>query len=65
MLFRSPRNLTDEQLRAIRDLDGVVGLNSFTPFVHAMKAKQTVEQLAKHADHMINIMGIEHVGRCV
>ena len=57
-----PRNLTDEQLRAIRDLDGVVGLNSFTPFVHATKAKQTVEQLAKHADHMINIMGIEHVG---
>ena len=24
-----PRNLTDDQLRAIRDLDGVVGLNSF------------------------------------
>ena len=45
-------------IRAIRDLDGVVGLNSFTPFVHAMKAKQTVEQLAKHADHMINIIGI-------
>lgn len=28
-----PRNLTDDQLRAIRDVDGVVGLNSFKDFI--------------------------------
>ena len=57
-----PRNLTDDQLRAIRDLDGVVGLNSFNIFVDHDPAKQTVENLARHAEHMINIMGIDHVG---
>ena len=57
-----PRNLTDDQLRAIRDLDGVVGLNSFSIFVDHDPAKQTVENLARHAEHMIDIMGIDHVG---
>jgi len=57
-----PRNLTDEQLRAIRDLKGVVGLNSFNLFVDPDPAKQDVEHLAQHAGHMIDVMGIDHVG---
>ncbi len=57
-----PRNLTDDQLRAIRDLDGVVGLNSFIDFIDPDPENQNVEHLARHADHMINIMGIDHVG---
>ena len=56
------RNLTDEQLRAIRDRGGVVGLNSYHGFVHADREKQTVETLARHAAHMIEVMGVEHVG---
>ena len=57
-----PRNLTDDQLRAIRDVDGVVGLNSFKDFIDPRGPEQTVENLARHADHMINVMGIDHVG---
>ena len=57
-----PRNLTDEQLRAIRDVGGVVGLNAYSPFTDADPRKQTVERLAEHAAHMIDIMGIDHVG---
>ncbi|WP_312939439.1 dipeptidase [Oscillibacter sp.] len=57
-----PRNLTDEQLRAIRDAGGVVGVNVFHDFVHADTEKQTVETLALHAAHMIEVMGIDHVG---
>lgn len=56
------RNLTDEQLRAIRDRGGVVGLNSYHGFVHADREQQTVETLARHAAHMIEVMGVEHVG---
>ena len=56
------RNLTDEQLRAIRDRGGVVGLNSYHGFVHADREKQTVETLAHHAAHMIEVIGVEHVG---
>ena len=56
------RNLTDEQLRAIRDRGGVVGLNSYHGFVHADREQQTVETLARHAAHMAEVMGPEHVG---
>lgn len=56
------RNLTDDQLRAIRDSGGVVGLNVYHSFVHADPARQTAETLARHAAHMAEVMGVEHVG---
>ncbi|MDD6810991.1 MAG: membrane dipeptidase [Lachnospiraceae bacterium] len=58
----SHRNLTDEQLKAIRDLNGVVGLNSYRNFIDDDISKSTVDRLAQHADRMITIMGIDHVG---
>lgn len=57
-----PRNLTDEQLRAIRDCGSVVGVNSFHGFVHRDVQRQTVKTLALHAAHMAEVMGPEHVG---
>ncbi|MCI2058664.1 MAG: membrane dipeptidase [Oscillibacter sp.] len=57
-----PRNLTDEQLRAIRDAGGVVGLNAYRGFVDTDPEKQTVRRFAEHAAHMIDVMGIDHVG---
>lgn len=56
-----PRNLTDDQLRAIRDTGGVVGLNAHYAFVHRERARQSVETLALHAAHMAEVMGVEHV----
>lgn len=56
------RNLTDDQLRAIRDTGGVVGLNVYHGFVHTDAEKQTAEMLAHHAVHMAEVMGVEHVG---
>ena len=56
-----PRNLTDEQLRAIRDTGGVVGLNSHHAFVHPAPERQTLEALAIHAAHMSDVMGVEYV----
>ncbi len=57
-----PRNLTDEQLKAIAERNGFVGLNSFKDFVHPERDKQDIENLANHIDHMVEVMGIEHVG---
>ncbi len=56
-----PRNLTDEQLRAIRDSGGVVGVNAYSSFIHQDPEQQTVETLALHAVHMAEVMGVEHV----
>ena len=55
------RNLTDDQLRAIRDCGGIVGLNVHHAFVHADREKQTAEMLARHAAHMAEVIGVEHV----
>ena len=55
------RNLTDDQLRAIRDSGGIVGLNVHHAFVHEDREKQTAEMLARHAAHMAEVMGVEHV----
>ena len=55
------RNLTDDQLRAIRDTGGVVGVNVYHNFVHADPERQTAQMLARHAAHMADVMGVEHV----
>lgn len=57
-----PRNLTDDQLRAVRDAGGAVGLNAYSGFVSSDCSRQTAEELAHHAAHMIDVMGIDHVG---
>ncbi|MBR3201672.1 MAG: membrane dipeptidase [Mogibacterium sp.] len=57
-----PRNLTDDQLRAIRDANGCVGLNTWNEFVDPERAKANINRLADHCEHMIDVMGINHVG---
>lgn len=57
-----PRNLTDDQLRAIAETGGVVGLNAYNQFIDSDPRRRTVRRLAEHAYHMIDIMGIDHVG---
>jgi membrane dipeptidase len=64
-LCPTPRNLTDDQLRAIRDTDGMVGLNFATGFLRPdgrMEADTDVELMVRHLDHMIEVAGETHVG---
>ena len=59
------RNLTDDQLRAIADSDGMVGLNFATAFLRAdgkMGADTPLETMLRHLDHMIGILGEDRVG---
>jgi membrane dipeptidase len=53
-----PRNLTDEQLRAVRDADGFVALNAFGPF---LADDPSVDSLVDHAEHAMAILGAERV----
>jgi membrane dipeptidase len=55
------RNLTDEQLKAIAERDGVVGVN-FSPSFIVSEGKATIEDLIKHIDHMANVIGVKYVG---
>jgi membrane dipeptidase len=57
-LVDTPRNLSDEQLRALAARDGVVGVLAH-PFV---LAEPTLERLVDHVDHVSSLVGVEHVG---
>lgn len=56
------RNLYDSQLKAIGEKGGVVGLNAYSEFVASAQSERTLEKLASHIDHMVEVMGIDHVG---
>jgi len=55
-----PRNLSDEQLRKIKEADGVIGLNFYPEFVSAEKA--TISKLIDHFVHIAEVAGIDHLG---
>lgn len=56
-----PRNLTDEQLQAIARLGGVMQVCLYGGFLRSDRPA-TICDAVEHLHHMVNIMGIEHVG---
>ena len=62
VLCGSLRNLTDKQLKAIRDTKGVVGLNSYKGFIDENKDKQTIERALDHIKYIADKIGIDHIG---
>ncbi len=59
------RNLTDRQLAAIRESDGMVGLNFAVAFLREdgrMLADVPLEQMLRHLDHLIEHLGEDRVG---
>ena len=59
------RNLTDKQLAAIGESDGIVGLNLATVFIREdgqMSEDTSIEELLRHMDHLIEHVGIDGVG---
>lgn len=59
------RNLTDDQLAAIRESDGMVGLNFAAAFLRAdgrMLGDVSLDQMIRHLDHLIAHLGEDRVG---
>jgi membrane dipeptidase len=59
------RNLTDRQLAAIRDSGGMVGINFATCFIRPdgrMSGDTPLEMMFRHLDHLVQQVGIDHVG---
>jgi membrane dipeptidase len=57
----SPRNITDEQIKAIAKTGGLIGANGFPPFV-AKSATPTMDQFIDHMAYVADLVGIDHVG---
>ncbi|MFA7127086.1 MAG: diaminopimelate decarboxylase [Bacilli bacterium] len=55
------RNLTDDQMRALRQVDGLMGLTLANNFVSLNKEEQTLDRFLDHVDHAVSIMDVDHV----
>jgi len=61
----SARNLTDKQLDAIKESDGIVGVNLATCFIRSdgkMTSNTSIDELLQHVDYLINKLGENRVG---
>lgn len=60
-LCDAARNLTDEQLKAIQQTGGLVGLNSFNLFVSQNIPEQTIDRFVEHAAYIAEKIGVSHI----
>ncbi|MEG0265467.1 MAG: membrane dipeptidase [Erysipelotrichaceae bacterium] len=56
-----PRNISDEQIKAIANRDGIIGLNGCEFFVSSNPACGDIEHFVEHAKYMKDLVGIEHI----
>ena len=60
-LCNHPRNLYDEQLKALAQKGGVAQVTLYSGFLKEEGAATILDAIA-HLNHMVDVMGIEHVG---
>ena len=56
-----PRNLTDEQMRALAERGGVMQVTLYEGFLRR-DGQATILDAVRHINHAVEVMGIEHVG---
>ncbi len=71
-LCNHPRNLTDDQMTALAKAGGVAQVTLYHGFLKTgspdfvpgamLPTEATINDAIEHLNHMVNIMGIEHVG---
>jgi len=60
VVYDTPRNLADDQLRALRDHGGVLGIMGI-PLGVDLEAP-SLDRIVDHIDHAVEVMGVGHVG---
>ena len=60
-LCNHPRNLTDDQMRALAGKGGVAQVTFYEGFLRS-DGKASILDAVEHIKHMVQVMGIEHVG---
>lgn len=62
-LCDNPRNLTDEQIRALAARDGVVGITAYSPFCQVkLGIRPTLTDVIDHIAYVVDLVGVDHVG---
>lgn len=56
-----PRNLTDEQLKALADAGGVCQITLYPGFLRD-EGEATIDDAMRHLNHALELIGIDYVG---
>ena len=59
-MHASPRNIRDDQIKAVAARGGLVGVNGFPAFLGA-DPKPAMNRFFEHLDYMVGLVGIDHV----
>ena len=57
-----PRNLTDEQAKALVDKGGHIHVVYYPPFTQSESEVVTLDHLMNHLTHFASLIGVEHLG---
>ncbi len=55
------RNLTDDQIRAIADKNGLIGINAYADFTSKDKSKRNIDGLIDHIDYIRELTSIDNL----
>lgn len=59
-ITENPRCVTDEQMKAVADKGGTIGITTFSPFIRSDR-QPTLDDYLEHFDYAINLIGEDHV----
>ena len=61
-IFNHMRCKSDEEIKAIANTGGVIGVFAMPWFVHEDPNQTTINHVLDHIDYIINLVGVDHVG---
>ena len=56
------RNLTDNQIEAISEKGGVIGMNLYGGFIDLNPEYVTIDRLIDHVDYIVDLIGVDYIG---
>jgi len=64
-VYKSRRNLYDDQIKAIAERSGVIGVAAWGPITKQLISNEdlpTIEDMMDHLDYFVEMIGVDHVG---
>lgn len=61
LISPTPRNKSDELIKALAEKGGVIGTTLFAPCVN-LNARGSIDDLLRNIDHIVKMVGVDHVG---
>ncbi len=61
IITEHPRNLNDDQLKAIAETGGVIGLNFAPHFLNSKDGSAGLQDMFAHVNHILKVVGDKHI----